>query len=140
MDIINQTEKIITGAQKCVGGEPNNYPALSLAYLGDCVYELYVRTCLADEGNHKVNELHKAATKFVCARAQAEFYHKIEGILTEEEQAAFRRGRNAKSHPPKNAGVIEYKIATGVETLFGYLYVKGDTERISELMKILLGK
>ena len=74
------------------------------------------------------------ATKFVCASAQAEFYHRIEGILTEEELSAFKRGRNAKSHPPKNADVIDYKIATGVEALIGYLYIKGDTKRISELM------
>lgn len=116
------------------GNEPNIYSALTLAYLGDCVYELYVRSHLTADGNHKVNDLHKMATKFVCASAQAEFYHRIEGILTEEEISAFKRGRNAKSHPPKNADVIDYKIATGVETLIGYLYIKGDTKRISELI------
>lgn len=116
------------------GNEPNIYSALTLAYLGDCVYELYVRSHLTVDGNHKVNDLHKMATKFVCASAQAEFYHRIEGILTEEELSAFKRGRNAKSHPPKNADVIDYKIATGVEALIGYLYIKGDTKRISELM------
>ncbi len=115
-------------------GNPNVFSALTLAYLGDCIYELYVRTYLTSDGNHKVNELHKAATKFVCARAQADFYHRIKDMLTEEEDAAFRRGRNAKSHPPKNADMGDYKIATGVETLMGHLYVKGDTARISELM------
>ncbi len=113
------------------------YSALTLAYLGDCVYELYVRSHLTADGNHKVNDLHKAATKFVCASAQAAFYHKIEGMLTEEEDAAFRRGRNAKSHPPKNANMSDYKIATGVETLLGSLYINGETERISELMTYL---
>lgn len=116
------------------GGEPNTYSALTLAYLGDCVYELYVRTYLTSDGNHKVCDLHKAATKYVRASAQAAFYHKIEELLTEEELSAFRRGRNAKSHPPKNADIIEYKIATGVETLLGHLYIKHNFDRISELM------
>lgn len=128
-------EKVLTEANIC--GNPNIYSALTLAYLGDCVYELYVRSHLVEDGNHKVNELHRAATKFVCASAQAEFYHKIGDILNEDEEAAFRRGRNTKSHPPKNADMSDYKIATGVETLIGYLYVLGRTERISELMKKL---
>lgn len=122
-------------------GEKNisagGYSALTLAYLGDCVYELYVRSHLTDDANHKVNDLHKAATKFVCARAQADFYHKVKDLLNEEETAAFRRGRNAKSHPPKNADVLDYKVATGVEALLGHLYVKGEVARISELMKHL---
>ncbi len=113
---------------------PNTYSALTLAYLGDCVYELYIRTHLTADGNHKVNDLHRAATRLVCAKAQAGFYRKIEDMLTEEEQAAFHRGRNTKSHPPKNADMIDYKIATGVETLLGHLYIKGDFERISALM------
>ena len=113
---------------------PNQYSALTLAYLGDCVYEMYVRSHLVSDGNHKVNDLHKAATKFVRASAQANFYHRIETLLTEEESAAFHRGRNTKSHPPKNADVLDYKVATGVETLLGHLYIKGDFKRISELM------
>lgn len=112
----------------------SGYTALSLAYLGDCVYELYVRSHITKGGNHKVNDLHKTAVKYVCAKAQAEFYHKISDILTEEEQAAFKRGRNTKSHPPKNADMSDYKIATGIETLLGFLYVSGKTERISQLM------
>lgn len=118
---------------------PNVYSALTLAYLGDCVYELYVRSYLIKDGNHKVNELHRAATKLVCANAQAEFYHKIKGILSEDEAAAFRRGRNTKSHPPKNADISDYKIATGIETLIGYLFVLGKTGRISFLMQKLFG-
>lgn len=110
------------------------YSALTLAYLGDCVYEMYVRSYLTSDGNHKVNDLHKMATKYVCAAAQAAFYHKIEPLLTENELAAFKRGRNAKSHPPKNADMTDYKLATGVEALLGHLYINGETERISELM------
>ena len=83
------------------GGVPQKYSALTLAYLGDAVYEIYVRSHLTEDGNHKVNDLHKTATKYVCARAQAEFYHRIEDILTDDEKSAFKRGRNAKSHPPK---------------------------------------
>ena len=116
---------------------PQKYSALTLAYLGDAVYEIYVRSHLVEDGNHKVNDLHRAATKYVCAKAQSDFYHKIEGILTEDEKSAFKRGRNAKSHPPKNADVIDYKTATGVEALLGYLYVKSDISRISELMRHL---
>lgn len=123
---INQTRK---SAENTVF-----YSALTLAYLGDCIYELYVRTHLTENGNHKVNELHKEATEFVCAAAQAKFYHKIADILTEDELAAFKRGRNAKSHPPKNANMSDYKIATGVEALLGQLYLDGKSERISELM------
>ncbi len=118
-------------------GQSVGYSALTLAYIGDCVYEMYVRSHLIKDANHKVNDLHRAATKFVCAKAQAEFYHRVKEILTEEEGAAFRRGRNAKSHPPKNADVIDYKIATGVEAMLGYLCVKGEVSRISELMKHL---
>lgn len=129
---MNNIEKMLEASRG--GSDPNIYSALTLAYLGDSVYEMYVRSHLTADGNHKVNDLHKTATKFVCAGAQAEFYHKIEGILTEEETAAFKRGRNAKSRPPKNADFMDYKIATGVEALIGYLYVKGETERISELM------
>lgn len=130
-----KVEKLIDKCEK--SGNPNEYSALTLAYLGDCVYELYVRTHVVEGGNKKVNELHKTSTTFVCAKAQAEFYHKIKDILTEEEDGAFRRGRNTKSHPPKNADMMDYKIATGVETLFGHLYVKGDTDRISQLITYL---
>ncbi len=115
----------------------NQYGVLSLAYIGDSIYEIYVRSFLISKTDQKVNALHKQATKFVCAAAQAEFYHKIAGILTEEEQAVFHRGRNAKSHPPKNASVSDYRIATGIETLIGYLYLKDNMPRISELMRYL---
>ena len=115
----------------------NQYSALSLAYLGDSIYEIYVRSFLLSESDSKVNDLHKKATKFVCASAQAEFYRRIEGMLTEEEIAVFHRGRNTKSHPPKNAQMSDYRTATGVETLLGYLYLQNRSERISELMQKL---
>ena len=131
----NKIEKIIENCE--TSGNPNEYSALTLAYLGDCVYELYVRSHIVRNGNAKVNDLHKLATSYVKAKAQAEFYHKIKDILTEEEDSAFRRGRNTKSQPPKNADMMDYRIATGIETLIGHLYVKGDAERISELITYL---
>ena len=130
MDIREKTE----GIEKCFCGDFQDsamYSGLTLAYLGDCVYELYVRSRLVSDGNHKVNDLHKAATKYVCAKAQAEFYYRVKDMLTEDEEAAFKRGRNTKSRPPKNADMSDYRPATGIETLFGHLYVSGKTERIS---------
>ncbi len=114
---------------------PSQYSPLTLAYVGDCVYELYVRTYLIKDANHNVNSLHKAATKYVCCKAQAQFYKKIESLLSENEISVFKRGRNTKSHVPKNANVGDYRIATGVEALMGYLYLSGEKQRICDLMK-----
>ena len=113
------------------------YSALTLAYLGDCVYELYVRSYLIKDGNKNVNTLHKAATKYVCCRAQAELYRKIEDKLTDEEKAVFHRGRNTKSHVPKNSEMKDYRDATGVEALVGMLYLKGEKQRICDLLKYI---
>ena len=134
MDKLNLDDALNFGE---LSGRSREYSALSLAYIGDCVYEMYVRSYLLGKGNRRVNDLHRMATQYVRAKAQAEFYHKIEDILTEDEKAVFHRGRNTKSHPPKNADVIEYKIATGVEALIGYLYIEGKSDRISELMSHL---
>ena len=114
---------------------PSQYSPLTLAYVGDCVYELYVRTYLIKDANHNVNSLHKSATKYVCCKAQAQFYKKIESLLSENEISVFKRGRNTKSHVPKNANVGDYRIATGVEALMGYLYLSGEKQRICDLMK-----
>jgi len=114
--------------------DANQYGALTLAYIGDCVYEMYVRSYLIADADHKVNALHKKASGMVCAASQADFYHKIESMLTEEEQAVFHRGRNTKSQVPKNAVLSDYRTATGVEALLGYLYLRGQNERISQLM------
>ncbi len=112
----------------------NQYSALTLAYIGDCVYELYVRLYVIKDKYYPVKVLHKTSTSYVKASAQAAYFHKIEGILTEEEMSVFKRGRNTNSHPPKNADLIDYKIATGVETLIGYTYLKGDRARLMELL------
>ncbi len=128
---------MIESILKNLGGEmpkAEQYSPLTLAYIGDCVYELYVRTYLIKDANHNVNKLHKTATKYVCCKHQAEFFYKIERMLTDEELAVFKRGRNTKSHVPKNSEMKDYRIATGIEALIGYLYLKKQNERICELM------
>ena len=112
---------------------------LQLAYLGDSVYELLVRTYLINKGD-SVDQLHKKATKFVRAKAQTEFFHKIEDRLSEEEIRVVKRGRNTKSNVPKNASVSDYKYATGFEALIGYLYLRGRDVRIMEIFNMIIGE
>ena len=97
---------------------------------------MLVRTMVLSGGNAPVNKLHKKSRDFVNAKAQADMYFKIEEFLTEKEKSVFKRGRNAKSFTsPKNADIIDYRNATGLEALFGYTYLKGDVKRIIELFK-----
>lgn len=118
--------------------KPTEYSSLILAYIGDAVYELYVRNYIVSKGNYHINEIHKHSVNYVKASAQCKNFQKIKDALTEEELNAFKRGRNSKSKPPKNADVIEYKIATGFEALIGYIYIKGDEKRLDELMDMIL--
>ena len=114
--------------------QPRQLSPLNLAFIGDCIYELLVREALVCEANRPVNELHRESVKYVSAKAQTEAYAKIKDMLTEEETAQFKRGRNAKvGHSPKSATDAEYHTATGIEALFGYLYLSGKTERIKQL-------
>lgn len=114
-------------------------PALTLAYIGDTVYDLYVRTALIQRTDVKVHALHLLAAKQVCAAGQTAAFHKIEPHLTEEELSVFKRGRNAHSGTvPKNAAVSDYRTATGLETLVGWLYWTGADDRLGELMNIAL--
>ena len=117
---------------------PNEYSPLVLAYIGDAVYEEYTRVRLLDENpDMPAHKLHSLNVKYVKAHAQSRSAAAIEQILTEAEEAVFRRGRNAKSATtPKNADVVEYRRATGLEALFGYLHLSGQAERLRELMKI----
>ena len=110
---------------------------LVLAYLGDTVYESYVREYLIRKNiNKKVNDLHKSAIKYVNAKAQATVIHAIEEELTEDEERIYKRGRNQKSHTsPKNADIIDYKHATGFEALIGYLYLGKEIERLEYIVK-----
>ena len=119
----------------------NTYSPLALAYIGDGVYEIFVRTYVMNKGNRPVNKMHKASRELVRASSQAKMYHLIEELLTEEEQAVLRRGRNAKSiSTPKNGDITEYRHATGLEALIGYLYIEGKIDRIKELIDTGLEK
>jgi len=108
--------------------------SLELAYLGDTVYDLYVRSHLVQKGG-RVGALHRKAISFVCAHAQAEAFGRIEELLTEEEAAVARRARNATQNPPKNADPGEYHRATALEALLGWLYATGRRERLHELLE-----
>lgn len=106
-----------------------------LAYIGDSVFEIYVRQQLVASFNRKPHELHRAATSYVSAAAQAKLLQKWTPILTEEEADIVRRGRNTKSgQPPKNADPADYRHATALECLVGYLYYQGAKERLEQLM------
>lgn len=107
---------------------------MTLAFLGDAVFELLVRERLTAEGSMPAHILHKKAVKKVCAVAQARGYDRIEPLLTEEELGILKRGRNANStNVPKSCDPADYRKATGVEALFGYLYLKGDLGRLEAL-------
>ena len=115
--------------------------SLALAHLGDAVYELLVRTHLCEEGYAVNGNLHRETVARVCAPAQADFVDKILPLLTQEEEAVYRRGRNAHVHAvPKNATHAQYAKATGLEALFGMLYLSGQEERITALFEAGAGK
>lgn len=117
--------------------DPKAYSPLGLAYIGDAVYEIAVRTLVISEGNMSVNKYHKKSSSLVKASAQAGVYDNIKEKLTDEEAAVYKRGRNAKSATAaKNASIVEYRMATGVEALIGYLYLSGRTAQALELIKI----
>ncbi len=111
--------------------------SLELAYLGDTLYDLYVRSYLVERGG-RVAEMHRRAIHLVCAHAQSEALSRIESALTEEESAVVRRARNAKQMPTKHADAAEYHRATSLEALIGYLYATGQTERMNALLKMAL--
>lgn len=117
---------------------PKQLSPLNLAFVGDCVYEMLVRETLVCSANRPVNDLHRESVKYVSAKAQTEAYAKIKDFLTPDETAVFKRGRNAKvGHSPKSATEGEYHCATGVEALFGYLYLSGNIDRIRELFSVI---
>lgn len=114
---------------------------LSLAYMGDAIYEVAVRKYLINKGLTKPNKLHREATYYVSAKAQAQAMHYLieNELLTEEEQLIYQRGRNAKSHTSaKNTDITTYRISTGFEALMGYLYLTQKTERLMEIIRLCL--
>ncbi len=107
------------------------------AYIGDSVYELFIRTHLVNFSNAKPHKLHIETIKFVKAESQAKILNKIWDNLTEEEQGIFKRGRNTENHHlPKNGNVADYSHATGFEALIGYLYLSKQDERLKEILKL----
>lgn len=118
--------------------EANQYSPLTLAFMGDSVYEQKVRERLVLAHNMSANNLHKLAVERVRAEYQSRCILKIidDGLLTERETDVFKRGRNAKVNPPKHSTVMEYRNATGLECLFGYLYLTAEHERIDQLFNI----
>lgn len=114
----------------------NTYSPQSLAFIGDGVFEIITRTLVLEYANRQANSLHKCKTKIVNAGTQARIAEAILPELTEEEASIYRRGKNAKTmSPAKNADIRDYHKATGLEALCGYLYLKGDLDRLLQLMK-----
>ena len=121
--------------------DADSYSPLALAYIGDAIYELVIRTKVMNHGSMQVNKMHKRTAGLVKAEAQANFYKLLEEDLTDEEKAVYRRGRNAKSVTmAKNATMRDYRMATGFEALMGWLYLKGNIDRIAELVAMALSK
>lgn len=117
----------------------NMLSPLNLAFVGDTVFDLFVRETLVCRANRPVNKLHRKATELVRASSQAKAAERIKDSLTEEEQNIIRRGRNAHTnHKAKNMSEADYHLATGLEALFGYLYLKGDIVRLREIFELII--
>ncbi len=121
---------------ECKEVDVRAYSPLTLAYIGDAVYELVIRTVIVERANRAANELHKRAVKFVQAGTQAAMITALQDVLTEDEEAVFKRGRNAKSNTAaKNASITDYRKATGFEALIGFLYLMDRMDRVLYLVK-----
>ena len=113
------------------------YSPLTLAFIGDGIYDLIIRTLVVNKGNKQVQKLHLETSALVQASTQSKMMRSLQELLTEEEHAVYKRGRNAKSvSPAKNQSVTDYRRATGFEALLGYLYLKKEWQRILDLVKI----
>lgn len=130
--------------KQCMRLEPvdaGSYSPLVLAYIGDAVYEIVIRTKMINQGSLQVSKLHKRSSDLVKAGSQARLIKLIEEILTEEERAVYKRGRNAKSGTSaKNASMIDYRTATGMEALVGWLFLREEYERMVYLISCGLEK
>lgn len=121
------------------GCDPEQFSPLTLAFIGDAVFELMVRENLVCAGNRPVAGLHRDTVGQVCCTAQADDFKKLLPVLTEKEAEILKRGRNAHAgHLPKNAVPLNYKMATGFEALFGYLYLSGGIARLRELFSLIM--
>ena len=116
--------------------DTQSYSPLALAYIGDSIYDLIIKSLVLNEGNKQVNKLHKETSTYVQASAQSLMMRTLQELLTEEEHAIYKRGRNAKSvSPAKNQSLTDYRRATGFESLMGYLYLKKEWKRMLDLVK-----
>ena len=139
IDSIREMIDIIATGLKLQKKQAGTQSPLVLAYIGDAVYELVVRTKVISQSEAPVSKLHKQSSQLVKAHAQAEIVRLLE--LTEEEERIYKRGRNAKSYTmAKNATMSDYRLATGFEALIGYLYLNGNTERMLQLISAGIGK
>ena len=110
---------------------------LDLAYIGDCVFDLIIKTMVAGRGNRPVHKLHEETSRYVQASAQSFMMRSMQEHLTEEEHAIYRRGRNSRTvSPAKNQSITDYRRATGFEALIGYLYLRREYERLTELVAL----
>ena len=117
--------------------EAEVYSPLVLAYIGDCVFDLVIKSMVISKGNKQVQKLHEETSKYVQASAQSAMMRAMQPYLTEEEHAVYRRGRNTRSvSPAKNQSITDYRRATGFEALIGHLYLKREYDRLMELVKI----
>ena len=118
-----------------------SYSPLTLAYIGDSIYDLLIRTIVVEKGNCPPNRLHHKTVEIVNATTQSELIEALQEDLTEEELTVYKRGRNAKSYTSaKNAAIQDYRKATGLEAVVGYLYLQGKTDRVIELIKTGLNR
>lgn len=125
----------------CARADIKTYSPLTLAYIGDAIYDLIIRTVAVERANKPVRNLHKSVIRYVNAKTQAQMAIVLQDELSEEETAVYHRGRNAKSYTTaKNVSVSEYRIATGLEALFGYLYLNGETDRLLALISTAFEK
>lgn len=116
------------------------YSPLTLAYIGDAIYELMIRSIIVEKGNAPVNKLHKRSSQLVKAKTQAEAAIKLQEVFTEEEMTVYKRGRNTRSHTmAKNAEMVDYRMATGFEAVMGYLHLKQEYGRMLELIYLGIG-
>lgn len=131
--LLKEIQKVFPGKQQDV----RTYSPLTLAYIGDAVYEMIIRTVVVERANRSANALHHITVKYVSADAQSKIVQELVEELTEEEQSVYRRGKNSKPHTTaKNVSLSDYLKATGFEAVIGYLYLTGQMGRALELVKL----
>lgn len=132
ISLLNEIHKQFGGSSQDI----RSYSPLTLAYIGDAIFEMVIRTLIVEQGQRAANTLHKHTTKIVCAGTQAAMAEALQDEMTEEEKDTYRRGKNTKIHSSaKNASLSDYRKATGFEALCGYLYLTDRCERVVELVK-----